>query len=256
MDITINYDNIKLEQGWKEVLKEEFNQPYFLNIKKEILAAKERGEKVFPPSKMIFNAFDTTPFTEVKAVIIGQDPYHKQGQAMGLSFSVPQGVKVPPSLRNIYKELARSYEYFQIPDNGDLSAWAKQGVLLLNASLTVVEGRANSHAQIGWQQFTDAAIRALSDKRDNIVFMLWGNFAKSKSQLINRDKHLVLEAVHPSPLAPEGFIGCNHFVYTNEFLTAHGNSPIDWQISSVGRTASIQSAPKLRNTGSLEMMFG
>ena len=249
----VNLDTVRIEPGWKEALAQEFVSPYFSQIKAEILAARQRGDQVFPPAKLIFNAFDSTPFAEVKAVIIGQDPYHQPGQAMGLSFSVPRGARIPPSLRNIYKELARSYEgEFQIPDNGDLSFWAKQGVLLLNASLTVLAGRAGSHSKIGWQQFTDAAISALSSRRDNLVFMLWGNFAKAKAPLIDRDKHLILTSVHPSPLAPEGFIGCNHFRYANDFLVAHGHTAIDWQIPSIGRYRQSNS---LMQTSSLEEMF-
>ncbi len=226
----IDLAKVQIESGWKHALAEEFTSPYFADIKKTLLEAKSRGEAVYPPGKLIFNAFNQTPFDKVKAVIIGQDPYHGENQAMGLSFSVPVGVRVPPSLKNIYKELAAEYRDYRIPTHGDLSYWASQGVLLLNASLTVLAGRAGSHSKIGWQQFTDAAIRALSEKRQGIVFMLWGNFAKAKAGLIDDSKHCVLKAVHPSPLAGNGFFGCNHFRLTNDYLVAQGNTPINWQL--------------------------
>lgn len=223
-------ENVRIEESWKKVLYEQFSQDYFVRIKETLLAAKAQGIVTYPPNKLIFNAFDQTPFDAVKAVIIGQDPYHGRGQAMGLSFSVPKGVRPPPSLLNIYKELKRSYPDFQVPDHGDLSAWAKQGVLLLNASLTVEAGKAGSHRAIGWQEFTHAAIEALSNERKHIVFMLWGNFAKAKAQFIDAEKHCILTAVHPSPLAGGAFIGCDHFRRANDYLIAHGKTPINWQV--------------------------
>lgn len=229
-NIEINTDKVRLENSWKAELLEEFKKPYFLEIKAELLAAKARGEAVYPANNLIFNAFFQTPFNEVKAVILGQDPYHGAGQAMGLSFAVNKGIKIPPSLQNIYKELKEEFPDFVIPNHGDLSNWAKEGVLLLNASLTVLAGKANSHAKIGWQNFTDAAISALSQKRENLVFMLWGNFAKAKANLIDNSKHLILTAAHPSPLAGGAFFGCNHFKSCNEFLISKGEKPINWNL--------------------------
>lgn len=220
---------INIHDSWKSVLQAEFSQPYFVQVKATLLAAKQAGQVVFPPGKMIFNAFNRTPFDQVKVVIIGQDPYHKPNQAMGLSFSVPPGIRVPPSLINIYKELERTIPGFQRPGHGDLTAWADQGVLLLNASLTVEQGNAGSHSKIGWQQFTDAVIQEISDQKSNVVFLLWGNFAKKKAELINADKHHVLTAVHPSPLAGGAFIGCDHFAKCNKLLENNGFSPINWQ---------------------------
>ncbi|UJF23716.1 uracil-DNA glycosylase [Suttonella sp. R2A3] len=226
----IDPTQITLEASWKKALYDEFSQDYFAHIKQALLDAKARGEHVFPPGKWIFNAFDRTPLSEVKVVILGQDPYHRAGQAMGLSFSVPEGVTIPPSLRNIYKELARSIEGFNTPKHGDLSAWADQGALLLNASLTVLEGRAGSHSKIGWQRFTDRVIETISREREGIIFLLWGNFAKQKAALIDQDKHHILTAVHPSPLNGNAFIGCDHFRATNHLLEQAGKVPIDWQI--------------------------
>ena len=221
---------VRIEPGWKKVLAEQFTAAYFAAIKDALLAAKREGKTVFPPSRLIFNAFDQTPFDQVKVVIIGQDPYHGAGQAMGLSFSVPPGIRVPPSLQNIYKELQREYPDFRVPDHGDLSHWAEQGVLLLNASLTVEAGRAGSHRGLGWQRFTDAAIRALSRDREGIVFLLWGGFAKAKADLIDHGRHRMLSAVHPSPLAGNRFLGCDHFRRANEYLTSRGGTAIDWQV--------------------------
>lgn len=226
----VDPEQVSIEPGWKQALHDEFAAPYFAGIKQKLLEAKASGAHIYPPGKLIFNAFDRTPFEQVRVVIIGQDPYHRHGQAMGLSFSVPQGIAIPPSLKNIYKELARSIEGFQIPNHGDLSAWADQGVLLLNASLTVEEGKAGSHARIGWQQFTDAAITSLSNQREGIIFLLWGNFAKQKANLIDHSKHHILTAVHPSPLAGGAFIGCGHFAETNRILLSRGEQPINWQI--------------------------
>ena len=223
-------DKIQIEAGWKEALKEEFLSENFARIKENFLQAKAAGE-VYPPNALIFIAFNLTPFNAVKVVILGQDPYHGAGQAMGLSFSVPHGVKIPPSLANIYKEIRDDLGITE-PNSGDLSYWAKQGVLLLNATLSVSVGQANSHSNFGWQEFTDAAIRKLSDRAENVVFMLWGNPAKAKIPLINANKHLVLTAAHPSPLARGAFFGCRHFSKANLYLAEHGKAPIDWDLNN------------------------
>ena len=225
----INLDDVRIESGWKEALREEFLSEYFAKIKENLLAAKAR-EIVYPPGNLIFNAFNLTPFERVRAVILGQDPYHGAHQAMGLSFSVPRGVRIPPSLVNIYKEIKSDLGISE-PVSGDLSYWAKQGVLLLNASLSVGANRANSHSGFGWQIFTDAVIKILSARRQNLVFMLWGNFAKAKSTLIDAQKHLILTAAHPSPLAGGAFFGCRHFSRCNEYLRAHGLGEIDWDLN-------------------------
>ena len=225
----INLDDVRIENGWKEALREEFLSEYFAKIKENLLAAKAR-EIVYPPGNLIFNAFNLTPFERVRAVILGQDPYHGAHQAMGLSFSVPHGVRIPPSLVNIYKEIKSDLGISE-PASGDLSYWAKQGVLLLNASLSVGANRANSHSGFGWQIFTDAVIKILSVRRQNLVFMLWGNFAKAKSALIDAQKHLILTAAHPSPLAGGAFFGCRHFSRCNEYLRAHGLGEIDWDLN-------------------------
>jgi uracil-DNA glycosylase len=222
--------SVKIEESWRAALAQEFEQPYFQGItaflKKELAA----GKVIYPPGPLIFNAFNTTPFDKVKVVILGQDPYIKPGEAMGLSFSVPRGVAIPPSLRNIYKELHADIGC-PIPKHGDLTAWAEQGVFLLNAALTVAKGDSNSHANIGWHTFTDAVIRKLSEGRDGLVFMLWGNFAKQKAALIDPFKHLVLEAAHPSPLAGGAFNGCQHFSKANEFLANNGQQTINWELA-------------------------
>ena len=225
----INLDDVRIESGWKEALREEFLSEYFAKIKENLLAAKAR-EIVYPPGNLIFNAFNLTPFERVRAVILGQDPYHGAHQAMGLSFSVPRDVRIPPSLVNIYKEIKSDLGISE-PASGDLSYWAKQGVLLLNASLSVGANRANSHSGFGWQIFTDAVIKILSARRQNLVFMLWGNFAKAKSALIDAQKHLILTAAHPSPLAGGAFFGCRHFSRCNEYLRAHGLGEIDWDLN-------------------------
>ena len=225
----INLDDVRIENGWKEALREEFLSEYFAKIKENLLAAKAR-EIVYPPGNLIFNAFNLTPFERVRAVILGQDPYHGAHQAMGLSFSVPRGVRIPPSLVNIYKEIKSDLGISE-PESGDLSYWAKQGVLLLNASLSVGANRANSHSDFGWQIFTDAVIKILSARRQNLVFMLWGNFAKAKSALIDAQRHLILTAAHPSPLAGGAFFGCRHFSRCNEYLRAHGLGEIDWDLN-------------------------
>ncbi len=226
----IDPEQVRIEASWKAALRDEFAAPYFLEIKKALLQAKADGKTVYPPNRLLFNAFQRTPFDRVRVVILGQDPYHQPGQAMGLSFSVPAGVKVPPSLNNIYKELARTEPGFVRPSHGDLSAWTDQGVLLLNAALTVEAGKAGSHSKIGWIPFTDAVIRRLSEGREGLIFLLWGNFAKEKAKLIDGQRHHILTAVHPSPLAGGGFVGCGHFHQVNEILRARGETPINWQV--------------------------
>lgn len=207
----------------------EFEKPYFKKIKNAILDEKEKGKTIYPPSHLIFNAFDTTPFESVKVVILGQDPYHGEGQAMGLSFSVPNGITIPPSLQNIFKELKSDIPDFIIPSNGDLSHWAKQGVLLLNAFLTVNKSEPASHQKFGWETFTDEVIRTISNQLDGVVFLLWGNFAQQKEILIDTNKHLVLKAPHPSPFsAHKGFLGCQHFSKTNDFLKIKNKTTINW----------------------------
>lgn len=218
-----------IEEKWYQVLKEEFEKPYLTQIKSFLIEEKKHNI-VYPPSSLIFNAFNLTPFDDVKVVILGQDPYHNVGQAHGLAFSVPDGIQKPPSLQNIFKELNQDLG-LPIPATGNLEKWAKEGVLLLNASLTVRANMAASHAKIGWQQFTDAAIRALSEKKHNLVFILWGNYAIAKENLIDHNKHLILKTVHPSPLsASRGFFGCHHFSKTNEYLINHNIKPIDWSL--------------------------
>lgn len=219
----------EIEENWYSFLKNEFEAPYFADIK-AFLIQEKRQYIVYPPSKLIFNAFNLTPFNDVKVVILGQDPYHNVGQAHGLAFSVPDGIQKPPSLQNIFKELNQDLG-INIPTNGNLEKWAKEGVLLLNASLTVRAHNAASHAKIGWQRFTDAAIRTLSEQKNNLVFILWGNYAIAKENLIDHNKHLILKTVHPSPLsASRGFFGCKHFSKTNEYLIKNGITPIDWNL--------------------------
>lgn len=219
----------EIEENWYAFLKNEFEAQYFADIK-SFLIQEKRQYIVYPPSKLIFNAFNLTPFNNVKVVILGQDPYHNLGQAHGLAFSVPDGIQKPPSLQNIFKELNQDLG-INIPANGNLEKWAKEGVLLLNASLTVRAHNAASHAKIGWQRFTDAAIKTLSDKKQNLVFILWGNYAIAKENLIDHNKHLILKTVHPSPLsASRGFFGCRHFSKTNEYLIKNGITPIDWSL--------------------------
>ncbi len=222
--------DVQMEESWKQVLEAEFRQPYFAAIKQFLVQEKAAGKVIYPKGGLIFNAFNTTPFNEVKIVILGQDPYHNPNQAMGLSFSVPQGVAVPASLKNIYKELASNIQGFQIPTHGDLTGWAKQGVFLLNAMLTVEQNKAGSHKNAGWQQFTDAVIQQISKEKTGVIFMLWGNFAKNKKILIDTNKHYVLEAAHPSPLAGNAFSGCRHFAKANEILIKNGQVPINWQV--------------------------
>ena len=221
--------NVRIEESWKNALTEEFDQPYFETLVNFIKKEKAAGKTIFPPGSLIFNAFNTTPFQEVKVVILGQDPYHNPGEAMGLSFSVPKGVRTPPSLKNIYKELESDLG-IPIASHGDLTAWAKQGVFLLNAMLTVEKKKAGSHSKAGWQNFTDAVIRKLSEERENLVFILWGNFAKRKEVIIDADKHLILKAAHPSPLAGGAYFGSKHFSQANAYLEKHGKGAIDWSL--------------------------
>ena len=222
--------DVKIEPSWKDALKAEFSKPYFLQIVTHLKTERATGAVIYPPGQLIFNAFEKTPFDAVKVVLLGQDPYHSAGQAMGLSFSVPQGVKPPPSLVNIFKEL-RTDIGMNIPSHGDLTKWAEQGVLLLNAALTVRAGEPNSHAKIGWHQFTDAVIQKISDAKQGIVFLLWGSFAHQKQELIDATKHHVLKAAHPSPFsADKGFFGCKHFSRANDLLAKQGITPIDWNI--------------------------
>lgn len=218
---------VKIENSWHEELKDEFEKEYF---KKLIAFVKEEyaTQQVFPPGSLIFNAFDRTPFDKVKIVLIGQDPYHGYGQAHGLAFSVPEGVTPPPSLRNIYKEIKDDMGK-PIPKSGNLERWAAQGVLLLNATLTVRANTAGSHQKKGWEEFTDAAIKALSDKKEGLVFMLWGAYAQKKGAIIDGTKHYILQAAHPSPFAADkGFFGCRHFSKANEYLKQRGEQEIDW----------------------------
>lgn len=228
-DISISLDKLKIEESWKETLKEEFFKPYFLEIKRNYIAAKSSGKTIYPPANLTFNAFNLTPFDTLKVVILGQDPYHNPHQAMGLSFSVPKGIPLPPSLKNIYKEITND---LGIPpsQNGDLSQWARQGVLLLNSVLSVEHNKPASHQNFGWQTFTDNVIKTISNQKKGIVFLLWGNYAKAKKNLIDSSKHFILEAAHPSPLARSGFLGCRHFSQTNAILESLHKSPINWQI--------------------------
>lgn len=219
----------QLEESWNVVLGNEFEKEYMKKLKSFLLKEKQEGKIVYPPGSLIFNAFNHTPFDDVRVVIIGQDPYHGPNQAHGLSFSVQKGIPIPPSLRNIYKELASDIPGFKLPGHGDLTKWADQGVLMLNASLTVRANEAGSHQKIGWETFTNQAIKALADQRKGIIFLLWGKFAQSKAAFIDPTKHFILNAPHPSPLA-QGFIGCKHFSQTNAILERNGSKGIDWQI--------------------------
>ncbi|HEY0299326.1 MAG TPA: uracil-DNA glycosylase [Arachidicoccus sp.] len=222
--------NVQIEESWHKVLQEEFSKEYFTGIVDFLKAEKALKKTIYPPGPLIFNAFSQTPFDKVKAVIIGQDPYHGPGQAHGLSFSVPDGIPFPPSLQNIFKEL-HSDIGMPVPKTGNLTPWAKQGVLLLNASLTVRANEANSHSKIGWTIFTDAVIQKISEQKSGVVFLLWGKFAQEKQTLIETFKHHVLKAAHPSPLsAHNGFFGCKHFSKTNELLIKEKQSPIDWML--------------------------
>jgi uracil-DNA glycosylase len=224
---------IELEASWLKVLSDEFDKDYMLKLKQFLKDEKQAGKLIYPKGADIFNAFTKTPFTAVKVVILGQDPYHGPNQAHGLSFSVQKGVDVPPSLKNIYKELATDIPGFTIPKTGDLTHWAEQGVLLLNATLTVQAATAGSHQKKGWEQFTDTVIKTISDKKEGVVFILWGNYAQSKAVLIDETKHLIIKSTHPSPLAVSrgGFFGSKPFSKTNAYLEQHGKKAIDWQIN-------------------------
>lgn len=221
---------VKIEASWKEVLKDEFKKPYFKQIVEHIKTEKLQGKIIYPPGSLLLNAFDKTPINNVQAVILGQDPYHGPKQAMGLSFSVPKGVPPPPSLINIFKEL-NDDTGAPVPNHGDLTKWALQGVMLLNASLTVRAGEPMSHSKIGWHLFTNCVISKISELKENVVFLLWGKFAQEKIELINSKKHIILKAAHPSPLAAnQGFFGCKHFSKTNSYLMKHNLHPIDWAL--------------------------
>lgn len=226
----LSADNVQIDASWKEILGSEFEKPYFSTIKSHLIKEKHQGKIVYPPGPLIFNAFNITPFEKVKVVILGQDPYHGARQAMGLSFSVPKDVDIPASLAKIYKELATDIPGYRRPLHGDLTKWAQQGVLLINSVLTVAAGLPNSHKDIGWANFTEMVIRKLSENHEGLVFLLWGKFAQSKSHLIDAEKHHILEAAHPSPLAGDAFLGCKHFSKTNALLEKQGKTPINWQI--------------------------
>jgi len=222
--------DVKIEPGWKEVLKAEFSKPYFQNAVTFIKVEKSQGKTIYPPGPLIFNAFDKTPFNKVKVVLLGQDPYHGPGQAHGLSFSVPPGINPPPSLINIFKELHHDVG-MPIPKTGDLTKWAEQGVMLLNAVLTVRANEPASHAKIGWMESTNAVISKISDEKEGVVFLLWGKFAQDKQALIDETKHQVLKAAHPSPFsADKGFFGCRHFSKTNDYLMKQRKDPINWSL--------------------------
>jgi uracil-DNA glycosylase len=218
---------VKIEESWQKTLEAEFDEDYFKNLT-EFVREEYKTKKVFPPPNRIFSAFDECPFDQVKVAILGQDPYHGDGQANGLSFSVNNGVRLPPSLQNIYKEIKSDIGKLST-ESGNLERWAKQGVLLLNATLTVQANLAGSHQSKGWEMFTDSVVRILSEQKDNLVFILWGAYAKKKGEVIDRNKHLVLEAAHPSPFsANNGFFGCKHFSKTNEYLIKNNKEPIEW----------------------------
>ena len=221
--------DVRIEPSWKAALSGEFEKPYFSQLVRFLHAEKAAWKVIYPPGNLIFRAFELTPVPEVKVVIMGQDPYHGPCQAMGLSFSVPDGVRTPPSLRNIFQEI-ESDMGIRMSGRPNLEPWARQGVLLLNSSLTVEAGVANSHSRIGWQTFTDAVISYLSSHCEGIVFLLWGRFAQEKAALIDTSRHHVLMAAHPSPLAGGAFFGCRHFSKTNQILLSEGKTPIDWQL--------------------------
>lgn len=226
MSSTVTTASPQIEESWKETLLEEFHKPYFQELK-NFLTEEKQQNVVYPPGPLIFNAFNNTPFDQVKIVILGQDPYHGPGQANGLCFSVSNGIKHPPSLVNIFKEMQKDLNV-PYPRTGDLSGWAKQGVLLLNTTLTVRAHTPASHQAKGWEDFTDAVIRSLSEKRQGIVFMLWGRHAQNKKPLIDTTKHFILEAAHPSPYSANGFFGCRHFSKANYLLQQNGQMPVNW----------------------------
>lgn len=223
--------DVKIEEGWKHILKDEFSKPYFEQLVHFLKMEKMAGKTIYPPGNLIFNAFQQTPFADLKAVIIGQDPYHGAGQAHGLCFSVQAGIAPPPSLVNIYKEIQSDIGITMDKTKGDLTSWAQQGVLLLNAALTVRANEPFSHSKIGWAQFTDVVIEKIAKQKQGIVFLLWGKFAQEKQVLIDETKHYLLKAAHPSPFsADKGFFGCKHFSKTNELLLKQGKDPINWKI--------------------------
>jgi len=221
--------DIKIEKSWKKALESEFAKPYFISLIDYIQSEIKLGKDIYPSDDLLFNAFEKTPIDRVKVVILGQDPYHNPGEAMGLSFSVPKTKKIPPSLRNIYKELHEDLGA-PIPTHGDLTSWAEEGVFLLNAMLTVEHKKAGAHRKSGWQDFTDAVISTLSESQEGLVFMLWGNFAKQKQTLIDADRHLILTAAHPSPLARGAYFGSKHFSKANDYLENKGIKGINWEI--------------------------
>lgn len=224
--------SVSIEESWLKVLQEEFKKPYMNSLMAFLLEEEKNGHTVYPSDSAIFNALNHTPFDQVKVVILGQDPYHGTGQAQGLSFSVQKGISIPPSLRNIYKELAADIAGFIIPKHGDLTQWAKEGVLLLNATLTVRANEAGSHQKKGWEKFTDKIISELSEKKVGLVFLLWGKYAQNKAALIDQKKHTIIAAAHPSPFsAYHGFLGSGPFSKANEILIEQGQNPINWQIS-------------------------
>ncbi|OCX43045.1 uracil-DNA glycosylase [Campylobacter ornithocola] len=227
----INLEKIKMNEDWKEFLKDEFLKSYFLDIKVKYIKTLHEGKTIYPPANLIFNAFNLTPLKDLKIIILGQDPYHNPNQAMGLSFSVPIGIKIPPSLLNIYKEIQDDLN-IPIAKHGDLSKWAKQGILLLNSILSVEANKPTSHANFGWQNFTDAVIAKLSQEKEGLIFLLWGTYARNKKNLIDAQKHYILEAAHPSPLARNAFLGCKHFSKSNEILLKLGKTSIDWNLNS------------------------
>ena len=217
--------------NWQDTLSEEKQQPYFQDLIRKVNQERADGKVIYPPNAEVFQAFVSTPLADIKVVILGQDPYHGPEQAHGLAFSVRPGVKIPPSLRNMYKELSTDIPGFEIPTHGNLNAWAEQGVLLLNTVLTVEAGQAHSHAKWGWEPFTDKVVDVINQHRQNVVFLLWGSHAQKKGAMIDRSRHLVLETVHPSPLsAHRGFLGCQHFSLTNQYLQHTKQTPIHWQI--------------------------
>ncbi|MCV6624371.1 MAG: uracil-DNA glycosylase [Cellvibrionaceae bacterium] len=228
-----NARDIQLESSWKELLAEEFEKPYMQQLGDFLRAEKAAGKTIYPPGPLMFNALNSTPFDKVKVVVLGQDPYHGPDQAHGLSFSVPAGVRTPPSLLNIYKEIERDLA-LPIPNHGCLQSWADQGVLLLNATLSVQQANAGSHQKKGWEQFTDRIVALLNEQREGLVFLLWGSYAQKKGRIIDANRHCVLKSVHPSPLsAHRGFLGCGHFSATNQYLQQRGQSPINWSVPTV-----------------------
>lgn len=220
--------DVKINESWKQVLHKEFDKPYFKELVEFLHNEKRIGKSIYPPGSLIFNAFELTPFDKVKVVILGQDPYHGAGQAEGLSFSVPEGVTPPPSLKNIYKEINSDLGIDTANRSGSLKKWSSQGVFLLNAVLTVRASEPASHSNKGWETFTDAVIKSISDNKTGVVFLLWGNYARSKRGLIDSSKHFILEAPHPSPLARGAFFGCRHFSKTNQILKEENRAPIEW----------------------------